>query len=311
MIRLEKLSYRYKDNKFKTIEEVNISIKKGEFVVITGRSGSGKSTLFRCINGLCPLFFDGEKSGNIYLNDKNIAPFRICDISKMVSSVFQNPENQFFTADVLSDLVYACENYGISKQEIEQRMKYIVSLLSLNNIIEKKLSDLSGGEKQKIAIASILMLNTNILLLDEPSSNLDYQSIILLSEILEKLKAGGYTIIVIEHRLFYMKKLCDKLIVMEHGKISGVYGKSELKTMNNDMLHEKGLRGINLFQSVVRDPPKDRFNEPLLELKDITFGYKKEREILKGVSFSVFPGDKVALLGKNGCGDNAIMMIVQ
>ena len=112
------------------------------------------------------------------MNGKNIAPFRICDISKIVSSVFQNPENQFFTADVLLDLVYVCENYGIPKQEIEQRMKYIVSLLSLNNIIEKKLSDLSGGEKQKIAIASILMLKTDILLLDEPSSNLDYQSII-------------------------------------------------------------------------------------------------------------------------------------
>ena len=311
MIRLEKLSYRYKDSEFQTIEEVNLSIKKGEFVVITGRSGSGKSTLFRCINGLCPLFFDGEKSGNIYLSGKDIAPFRICDISKMVSSVFQNPENQFFTADVLSDLVYACENYGIPKQEIEQRMRDIVSLLSINNMIEKKLSDLSGGEKQKIAIASILMLKTDILLLDEPSSNLDYQSIILLSEILEKLKAGGYTIIVIEHRLFYMKNLCDRLIVMGNGKISGVYEKSELKTMNNDMLHKKGLRGINLFQSVVRDPPKDTFNEPLLELKDITFGYKKEREILKGISFSVFPGDKVALLGKNGCGDNDIMMIVQ
>ena len=310
MIRLEKLSYRYKDSEFQTIEEVNLSIKKGEFVVITGRSGSGKSTLFRCINGLCPLFFDGEKSGNIYLSGKDIAQFRICDISKIVSSVFQNPENQFFTADVLSDLVYACENYGIPKQEIEQRMKYIVSLLSLNNIIEKKLSDLSGGEKQKIAIASILMLKTDILLLDEPSLNLDYQSIILLSEIFEKLKAGGYTIIVIEHRLFYMKNLCDRLIVMGNGKISGIYEKSELKTMSNDMLHEKGLRGINLFQSVVRDPPKDIFDDPLLELKDITFGYKKERKILKGISFSVFPGDKVALLGRNGCGKTTLAKIL-
>ena len=310
MIRLEKLSYRYKDSEFQTIEEVNLSIKKGEFVVITGRSGSGKSTLFRCINGLCPLFFDGEKSGNIYLSGKDIAPFRICDISKIVSSVFQNPENQFFTADVLSDLVYACENYGISKQEIKQRMRDIVSLLSLNNIIEKKLSDLSGGEKQKIAIASILMLKTDILLLDEPSSNLDYQSIILLSEIFEKLKAGGYTIIVIEHRLFYMKNLCDRLIVMGNGKISGIYEKSELKTMSNDMLHEKGLRGINLFQSVVRDPPKDIFDDPLLELKDITFGYKKERKILKGISFSVFPGDKVALLGRNGCGKTTLAKIL-
>ena len=118
MIRLEELSYRYKDNEFQTIEGVNLSIKRGEFVVISGRSGSGKSTLFRCINGLCPLFFDGEKSGNIYLSGKNIAPFRICDISKIVSSVFQNPENQFFTADVSggAELVVGGGGAGIAQQ---------------------------------------------------------------------------------------------------------------------------------------------------------------------------------------------------
>ena len=218
MIQLEKVNYRYKDNEFLTIKDACLSIKIGELTVLTGRSGCGKSTIFRLINGLCPLFFEGEKSGNVYLDGKDISSLRICDISQIATSVFQTPENQFFTEDVLSDLVYACENYEINRQEIKQRLEEIVSMLSIDKIVDKKLSELSGGEKQKVAIAGALMLKTDILLLDEPSANLDYQSIILLAETLEKLKNSGYTILVIEHRLFYLEQLCDKLLVMEQGK---------------------------------------------------------------------------------------------
>lgn len=218
MVRLNDLSYRYKDNAAPTIQNISFFIKKGEVVVLTGRSGCGKSTLFRCINGLCPHFFEGEKKGNIYLNGKESTPLRICDISRLVASVFQNPESQFFTADVLSDLVYACENYGVPKGEIEMRLNRIASMLSLSPLIGKKISELSGGEKQKVAIASTLMLNADVLLLDEPSSNLDYQSIALLKATLAELKSKGYTIIVIEHRLYYLADVCDRLIVFECGK---------------------------------------------------------------------------------------------
>lgn len=310
MIRLEKVSYQYKENEFQTIKEVSLSIKKGEFVVLTGRSGCGKSTLFRCINGLCPLFFEGERSGNISIHHRNTASLRIGEISQMAASVFQNPENQFFTADVLSDLVYACENYGVSKQDIEQRLQHILSLLSLHRILDKKLSALSGGEKQKVAIASALMLKTDILLLDEPSANLDYPSIVLLSKIFEKLKENGYTILVIEHRLFYLENLCDRLVVMEQGKISRILDKPARKRMNNSLFHRIGLRGIHLFQNIIRDPPALKFDEPLLALQDITFGYQKERKILQGLSFSVYPGDKVALLGRNGCGKTTLAKIL-
>ena len=142
MIQLEKVNYRYKDNEFLTIKDVCLSIKKGELTVLTGRSGCGKSTIFRLINGLCPLFFEGEKSGNVYLDGKDISSLRICDISQITASVFQTPENQFFTEDVLSDLVYACENYEINRQEIKQRLEEIVSMLSIDKIVDKKLSEL-------------------------------------------------------------------------------------------------------------------------------------------------------------------------
>lgn len=310
MIQLEKVNYRYKDNEFLTIKDACLSIQKGELTVLTGRSGCGKSTIFRLINGLCPLFFEGEKSGNVYLDNKDISSLRICDISQIAASVFQTPENQFFTEDVLSDLVYACENYEINRQEIKQRLEEIVSMLSIDKMLGKKLSELSGGEKQKVAIAGALMLKTDILLLDEPSANLDYQSIILLAETLEKLKNSGYTILVIEHRLFYLEQLCDKLLVMEQGKISCIYEKSELSAMNNDRFHEIGLRGMHLFQSVVRDPPKEKLNKPLFEVKDITFRYKTGSDILNGISFSVFPGDKIALLGRNGCGKTTLAKLL-
>lgn len=310
MIQLEKVNYRYKDNEFLTIKDACLSIQKGELTVLTGRSGCGKSTIFRLINGLCPLFFEGEKSGNVYLDGKDISSLRICDISQITASVFQTPENQFFTEDVLSDLVYACENYEINRQEIKQRLEEIVSMLSIDKMLGKKLSELSGGEKQKVAIAGALMLKTDILLLDEPSANLDYQSIILLAETLEKLKNSGYAILVIEHRLFYLEKLCDKLLVMEQGKISRIYEKSELSAMTNDRFHEIGLRGMHLFQSVVRDPPKEKLNKPLFEVKDITFRYKTGSDILNGISFSVFPGDKIALLGRNGCGKTTLAKLL-
>lgn len=137
MVRLKDLSYQYKDNTAPTIENISFFIRKGEVVVLAGQSGCGKSTIFRCINGLCPRFFEGEKKGGIYLNGKESTPLRICDISRLVASVFQNPESQFFTTDVLSDLVYACENYGVPKGEIETRLNRIVSMLSLSPLIGK------------------------------------------------------------------------------------------------------------------------------------------------------------------------------
>lgn len=310
MVDITELSFQYQDTSRKVLRDIAFSANKGELTVVTGRSGCGKTTLMRCINGLCPAFYDGNQKGEIALNGKDIKRLRIGDISRMASSVFQNPENQFFTTDVLSDLVFSCENYAVGRDEINYRLERIVSLLSLEHLLGKKLSELSGGEKQKIAIASALMLDTDILLFDEPSANLDYQSIEQLRRIMEDLKVAGYTLLVIEHRLYYLESLCDCLFVMQDGQLRKVYKADEIRSLDNTVLHQQGLRGIHLFQNDVRDPPKEVLRPPLLELKGIQFSYPKSEGILKGIDLTVRQGDRIALLGKNGCGKTTLGKIL-
>ena len=313
MINLNDVSYQYNDAAAQAIQNLSLSVKKGELVVITGKSGCGKTTVFRCVNGLCPYFYEGEITGTLTLNGKVLSSMRICDISNIAASVFQNPESQFFTTDVLSDLVYPCENYGIEKEEIQERLNRVTKLLSLEPLLNRKLSELSGGEKQKIAIASVLMLDTRVVLMDEPSSNLDYQSVELLIQILAQLKSKGYTILIIEHRLHYLAEICDRLIVMENGTIVREYEKDSLRTIGNDELHKQGLRCLHLFQNnsnTLPAPQRQHKDKPLVVLHDIHFGYRKNTEVLKGIHLSIYPGDKIALIGKNGCGKTTLGKIL-
>ena len=316
MINLNDVSYQYNGAAAQAIRHVSLSIQKGELVVITGKSGCGKTTVFRCVNGLCPRFYEGEINGSLTLNGKVLSSMRICDISNIAASVFQNPESQFFTTDVLSDLVYPCENYGIEKEEIQERLHRVTKLLSLEPLLNRKLSELSGGEKQKIAIASVLMLDTRVVLMDEPSSNLDYQSVELLTQILAQLKSKGYTILIIEHRLHYLAELCDRLIVMENGSIVREYEKDSLRTIGNDELHKRGLRRLHLFQNnrntltTVPTPQPQTKGEPLAALRGIHFAYHKSVEVLKGIDLVINPGDKIALIGKNGCGKTTLGKIL-
>ena len=313
MINLNDVSYKYNNAAAQAIQNLSLSIKKGELVVITGKSGCGKTTLFRCVNGLCPRFYEGEITGTLTLNGTDLSSMRICDISNIAASVFQNPESQFFTTDVLSDLVYPCENYGIEKEEIQERLHRVTKLLSLESLLNRKLSELSGGEKQKIAIASVLMLDTRVVLMDEPSSNLDYRSVELLTQILAQLKSKGYTILIIEHRLHYLVELCDRLIVMENGSIVREYEKDSLRTIGNDELHKQGLRCLHLFQNNSNTLPalrRQHKDEALVVLHDIHFAYRKNTEVLKGIHLSIYPGDKIALIGKNGCGKTTLGKIL-
>lgn len=312
MIDLQNVGFWYQDRAQRSISGNSCTAGAGEVIVIAGESGCGKSTLLRRVNGLCPSFYEGTAEGKILLAGQDVQNLRIGDISRIAATVFQNPDNQFFTLDVLSDLVFGCENFGVPRDEIERRLRSVVETLSLERFLGRRFSELSGGEKQKIAIASALMLECKILLLDEPSANLDYPSIALLRRTIEDLKERGYTIVVAEHRLYYLHGICDQLVMMDHGTIVRHYHGAEMEALDNETLNAFGIRGFDLFHtSAVREhsaPVRDAAE--LLSLEHISFGYVRGQDVLRDVSLSVRAGDRIALLGRNGCGKSTLAKII-
>ncbi|AGT43194.1 ABC transporter ATP-binding protein [Treponema pedis str. T A4] len=326
ILNIQNLSFKYTEAEKKTVSGISLAVKAGEVCVITGESGCGKSTLLRCINGLCSEFYSGEKTGSVFLNGTDTCTLRIADISKSAASVFQNPENQFFTLDVLSDMVFPCENFGIASSEIKKRLDNTVRFFSLDTLIGKRFKELSGGEKQKIAVASAVMMGTSVLLMDEPSANLDYRSIDLLKDTIGMLKKRKIAVVLAEHRLFYLKDLCNTLIVMADGSIKAVYDGTALSQFKNEALHRLGLRSISLFEEsnevlphnteedTVRQTesgiPPQNGKEVLFSVRNIFFAYKKEKPVLCNLNLNILSGDKIALIGKNGCGKTTLAKIL-
>ncbi len=221
---------------------INLKIEEGEFVLLTGGSGCGKTTILRLINGLIPNFFEGELQGHVFVNGNDVSQVELYDTAKIVSTVFQNPRSQFFNVDTTSELAFACENQGIEESEILRRIDKTVKDLHLEPLMGRSLFQLSGGQKQKIACASVAVTGNKIILLDEPSANLDLKTIEELRELLKKWKSEGKTIVVAEHRISYLWELADRTVVLKDGKIIREMFREEMDRISEEELHKLGLR---------------------------------------------------------------------
>lgn len=241
---MDKVSFSYGNNgNGNNLTDINSNIKKGEVILLCGESGCGKTTMTRFFNGLIPNFFDGKREGEVYLNDKSVSKLPIYEISEHIGSVFQNPKTQFFNVDTTSELVFGCENLGFEENEIKNRLKSVVNDFDLKQLLDKNIFKLSGGEKQKIACASVSATFPEILVLDEPSSNLDSQSSWNLEDIIKKWKSQGKTVIIAEHKLFFLKDVIDRVIFLKDGKIANEYSALDFKNLDYRKL---GLRQLNL-----------------------------------------------------------------
>ena len=299
------------------VSEIDLTIKDGEFVVLCGESGCGKTTVTRLINGLAPHFYEGEMSGSVMIGDVCVNTENLSDIAALTGSVFQNPKSQFFNLDTTGELVFGCENLGIPREQIQQRLEKTKRDLQLDNLMDRDIFELSGGEKQQIACASCYTADPRVFVLDEPSSNLDKRAIQRLHRMLVKIKAAGKTVVIAEHRLYYLMDVADRFIYMRSGKIERIFTRDEMKALSESDLTALGLRLTDMQSLAVLAGKEDATREtpvkgstplesqlvskPALEALDVTCGYGSTR-VLDIERLALPEHSIVALIGDNGSG---------
>ncbi|MFI3249817.1 MAG: ABC transporter ATP-binding protein [Eubacteriales bacterium] len=247
MIKLHNVSFSYQSTpEFLSVDQLDLHIKKGEIVVLCGRSGCGKTTVTRLINGLIPHFFEGEFKGEIWVDGKDVAQTELSDFAKTCGSMFQNPKSQFFNIDTTSELAFGCENLAISPEEIHSRMESTVQKLELNHLKDRNIFQLSGGEKQQIAMGSIHAATPDLYVLDEPSSNMDAAAIERLRNLILTLKEEGKTVVISEHRLSYLVGIAHRFLYFSEGKLAEEFTPSQLLALTDEEREKRGLRQLNL-----------------------------------------------------------------
>lgn len=299
MIEIKNLSFKHENSDEKSLNNISLSITKGQCLLLCGESGSGKTSITRLINGLIPHYYEGSLEGEVFVKNINITESELYETAKIVGSVFQNPRSQFFCVDTRSELAFACENMGMEEKEIENRIKKITKEMKIEKLLDRSIFELSGGEKQKIACASVATLFPEVIVLDEPTSNLDESSIEDLKEILLYWKKNGKTIVIAEHRLFWLKEICDRVVCMHKGNIAFDLSMKDFISMPLSQKKKYGLRSI--YQEKEEILNKDFSSTEKIIFNNFNFSYDKK--IALNIPELIVPkGSIIAISGKNGAG---------
>lgn len=307
MIQFQNVSFSYSDQQSSMtgVQNIDLTIPEGQCVLLCGASGCGKSTLLKLINGLIPNYFEGTLSGSVMVNGQSVADTPLYALSRQVGTVFQNPKTQFFNVDVASEIVFGAENQGVPQAMLQSRLEETLHNLRLEHLRDSSIFELSGGEKQKVAFASVYHMNPDIYLLDEPSSNLDAAAIGDLKAYLHRLKAEGKTVVIAEHRLYYCMDFVDRVIYLNEGKIQQDIPIQDFRALSRKTREGMGLRTIDLREICPREN-KAPTEDGMLTVRGLTVSRKK-REILKDISFSANLGEIIGIAGENGAGKTTLL----
>lgn len=344
VIEFKDFSFQYRVQAKPTLNNINLTIYEGEKVLIVGPSGSGKSTISNCINGLVPFLYEGDISGSLKINGKEIRDMSIAEISNSVGTVLQDPDSQFIGLTVAEDIAFKLENNCVDVDIMKEKVTIVSKIVGIDTHLDSSPQRLSGGQKQRVSLAGVMVDEVNILLFDEPLASLDPATGKNAIDLIDKIKNdSNKTIVIIEHRLEdVLYRNVDRVIVVNNGEIVKDTTPGEL--LATEILKECGIREplyitalkyagckldedmnlenideINLnslsgalkswADGVVNEEVKE-FVTPLLELKNVNFEYSKNKKVLKDVSFKINKGEMVSIVGRNGAGKSTISRLI-
>lgn len=346
MISFKNFSFKYNNVVDKTLKNIDVTINKGEKVLIVGPSGSGKSTLSHCINGLIPFSYSGEVEGELIID--NIKPYEesLSDVSKKVGTIMQDQDSQFIGLSVGEDVAFNFENDALPVNEMKVKVVNALELVNMNDFINSSPYELSGGQKQRVSLAGVLGSDAEVLLFDEPLANLDPASGKEIMELINNIhKKTNKTIIIVEHRIEdVLEQPFDKVIVINKGEVKAVGTPNNI--LKSDILEENGLReplyvsamkyancnfenindlrDLNNISEDSKENIKNWFHnesknisiennnkeEKILEIKNLTFSHDKVKNTLENVSFSLNKGEILGVLGNNGAGKSTLCRVI-
>ena len=307
MIELTHASFQY-ENSDRGVQDISLSVKSGECVVLTGLSGCGKTTVTRLVNGLAPSYYPGAFSGIVKIDGKDISSLSTWEIGRLVESVFQDPKSRFFSSEFAGEVAFPCENYGLSAREIRARTDAAIEALKLSHLKDRAVDVLSSGEKQRAAIASVYAMKPKVFVCDEPTANLDAAGTRQLAQTLRQLKEQGFTLLLAEHRIDWLMGIADRFLYLRDGRIAAEYTPEDLLLLPEADILGMGLRSPRKEMSLPAPSVSDE-SPAVLKTAGLLKRIRKE-VIFEDISLSVREGSVTAITGQNGAGKTTLAHVL-
>jgi energy-coupling factor transporter ATP-binding protein EcfA2 len=310
---IEDLSFRYRTREETALQDVSLRVDPGELLLVAGASGCGKTTLARCINGLIPHSYRGERAGSVRVFGREVAELTKGDIARSVGTLLQDPERQIVGAFVINEVAFGLENLGVPREDMALLIDAVLRNLNVHHLRDRETFQLSGGEKQKVALAGALVTEPQVLVLDEPLASLDPASSLEALRLFRRLADEGKSVILVEHRVEEVLKIRpDRVLYLEDGRIAYL-GRPDKLAARVDY-HQVKLPAPMIIERAAADPPPRPVQgpsvdgrEPLLAFDGVSFRYPQGPWVLDGVNLQVTKGEVVALLGPNGAGKTTLV----